>query len=139
MARLTAIHRLGLRQGAKGGELVGRTRAPEGQLLPEDDPRVVAGVKALWCILEPLGYGSPTSKVDWRDVAEAVNAILEADDVQAVVTLKEEILAQTLEYYFGRRPNEDEINDYRDWLSNHPTGDGDIAEYVDEMKKIGAL
>lgn len=49
----------------------------------------------------------------------------------------EEQLAQALEYYIERPPTQDELNDLRDYISNHPAGD--LASYVDEMKAVGAL
>lgn len=47
-----------------------RHRPEPGILLAPDDPRVVAAITASRCL----------GTFDWRDVAEIVNAVLEADD-----------------------------------------------------------
>jgi hypothetical protein len=56
-----------------------RSRAPEGQLLPADDPRVEAAGRAT----EPITSYAWGLDLDPRDVAEVVNAVLEADDRMA--------------------------------------------------------
>lgn len=45
-------------------------RPESGHLLPSDDPRVAAAAAASRCL----------GDFDWRDIAEIVNAVLEADD-----------------------------------------------------------
>lgn len=45
--------------------------------------------------------------------------------------------AADLEYYLGRKPSTEEIEDAEDWQQDHP-GVG-LAEYVEAMIEIGAL
>lgn len=52
-----------------------RHRAPDGQLLPESDPRVQAALRSF-----PFARDNISGHWDWRDAAELVNAVLQADD-----------------------------------------------------------
>lgn len=65
----------------QGRASVKRHRAEEGTLLEESDPRVHAAREAIRPML-PYDPEGP-AQMDWRDVAEVVNAVLKADDMMA--------------------------------------------------------
>lgn len=65
----------------RGRDSMQRSRAEEGTLLEESDPRVHAAREAIRPML-PYDPDGP-AEMDWRDVAEVVNAVLKADDMMA--------------------------------------------------------
>lgn len=57
-----------------------RHRAEPGMLLPPSDPRVKAAIGACRPIFDDGRRRGNDTEMDWRDAAEVVNAVLEADD-----------------------------------------------------------
>ena len=46
-------------------------------------------------------------------------------------------MKERMEYYFGRKVTDAEVEEAEEWQEDHPGSD--LAEYVDAMKQIGAL